>query len=320
MTDTPSHQVVALSTMACASLADPNDWLRLLEALGNPALELDFHVGSAPLDAIMCEVKAGNLKIVSVHNCNPKYVGTPQRYNTGLANLNPDARAVAIEDFTFSLELAAQCEVGFCVGPLGRITPPITEENKLRRLYKEGRDSDEFQQVKEQVMMARGQRVRPHIDALNYSLDVIAPICERLGVKFIPENRYEYGKLGLPDEIRELQGKYPNAIGYCHDFGHAMSVHCLGLWPDEDPLKPSLPVDIWHVNDFNMATLDDHLPFGLGDLPFQRVKDAVTSGGSVAVIEIRSHHKTGDIKSALDQVGAWLNGVRLDADVKSKIH
>jgi sugar phosphate isomerase/epimerase len=314
MTFKANTPAVALSTMVCATISDSKDWLTYFEELGNPALELDFHIGDQQLLAILGEVERGNISVASVHNCNPKFVGTPQRYNTGLADLDPAARAVAIEDFKFSLELAARCAVGFCVGPLGRIEPVIREENRLRTLYRHARDSDEYRQLQRFVISARAERVEPHLDALRDSLDRLAPICERLGVKFVPENRYEYGKLGLPEEIRALQAQYPSTLGYCHDFGHAMSVDCLGLWPDEDPLRPSLPVDIWHVNDFEVETLIDHLPLGQGDLEIDRVKEAVKSGGSVAVIEIRPHHEKSYILEALDTVRSWLqqDGSRRD--------
>lgn len=302
------HRVatLALSTMACARMKDPSECIEFLQSLGAPPLELDFHLSSDLLSAILHEVDAGQLSVATVHNCNPKFVGTKQRYNTGLADLDPIVRNTAINDFKYSLDLAARCGVQFCVGPLGRIEPAIEEENRLRSLYRSGQRSSEFEQAREKVIEARAARVAPHMDAIRKSLEQLAPYCQELGVQFVPENRYEYGKLGLPDEIRQLQSEFPGVIGYCHDFGHAMSVDSLGLWPDDDPLLPSLPVDIWHINDFEVATLIDHLPLGRGDLPIADVEQAVLSSGSVAVVEIRPHHSKEEIQAALDEVGAWL--------------
>jgi sugar phosphate isomerase/epimerase len=297
---------VALSTMSCSRAKDPRECLKLLEELGNPDLELDFNLGAPALDAILKEVRAGNMGVTSVHNCNPKFVGTVQRYNTGLADLDDTSRKTAIEDFRFSLELAAECGVGYCVGPLGRIEPAIDEEKSLRGLYRDHKDSDEFRNLRQSLIEARAQRVGPHMDAVARTLDELAPICERLGVKFVPENRYEFGKLGLPEEIAYFQRRYPATVGYCHDFGHAMAVGCLGLWPEKDPLKPELPVDIWHINDFDPATLVDHLPLGKGELSMAAVRDSVCSDGAVAVIEVRAKHPPADVRAALDIVAGWL--------------
>lgn len=297
---------VALSTMTCSKVPDPKDCLQLLEGLGNPALELDFNLGAPALEAILKEVRAGNMRVTSVHNCNPKFFGTQQRYNTGLADLDETSRKTAVEDFRFSLELAAECGVRYCVGPLGRIEPAINEEKSLRTLYRAGKESEEFRNLRQSLIEARAQRVGPHMEAAARSLDELAPICERLGVKFVPENRYEFGKLGLPEEIAHFQRQHPETVGYCHDFGHAMAVGCLGLWPEKDPLKPELPVDIWHVNDFNTETLVDHLPLGKGDLSLAAVKRSVCSAGAVAVIEVRANHPVADIRAALDTVAGWL--------------
>jgi sugar phosphate isomerase/epimerase len=297
---------VALSTMACAKTQDPNMCLRLLEELGNPPLELDFHLGAPALAAILREAEASNLEVASVHNCNPKFVGTQQRYNTGLADLDEGSRKTAVDDFRFSLELAARCGVAYCVGPLGRIQPAITEEKSLRSLYRNSRDSENYHALRRTLIEERFKRIAPHLDAVTRSLDDLAPICERLGVKFVPENRYEYGKVGLPEEIAHFQRQYPDAVGYCHDFGHAMALGCLGLWPDPDPLSPTLPVDIWHINDFETDTLVDHLPLGKGDLCLDAVRDSVCSGGAVAVVEIRATHPAADVKEALELTGSWL--------------
>lgn len=297
---------LALSTMACARLKEASECIEFLHELGSPALELDFHLSSVQLDAILREVDAGRLSVATVHNCNPKFVGTKQRYNTGLADIDPAVRKAAVDDFIYSLNLAARCGVGFCVGPLGRIEPGIEEENRLRSLYRAGQRSTEFEKVRNEVIEARAERVGPHMDAIRRSLEQLAPICQALGVQFVPENRYEYGKLGLPEEIKQLQAEFPGTLGYCHDFGHAMSVDSLGLWPDDDPILPSLPVDIWHINDFEVSTLIDHLPLGRGDLQIDNVRRAVLSGGSVAVVEIRPHHSKEEIRGALDEVGSWL--------------
>ncbi|WP_144106624.1 hypothetical protein [Paraburkholderia sp. BCC1886] len=55
-----------------------------------------------------------------------------------------------------------------------------------------------------------------------------------------------------------------------------------------------------------MATLIDHLPLGRGDLSIENVQQAVLSGGSVAVVEIRPHQSKEEIQAALDEVSAWL--------------
>jgi sugar phosphate isomerase/epimerase len=302
----PQQTRVALSTMTCSKTPDPRDCLELLEELGNPDLELDFNLGAPALKAILTEFHAGNMRVTSVHNCNPKFFGTQQRYNTGLADLDETSRKTAIEDFRFSLELAAECGVSYCVGPMGRIEPAMNEEKSLRTLYRDGRDTEEFRNLRQNLINARAQRVAPHMNAMARSLDELAPICERLGVKFVPENRYEFGKLGLPEEIAHFQRKHPETVGYCHDFGHAMAVGCLGLWPEPDPLKPELPVDIWHINDFNTETLVDHLPLGKGDLSLAAVQKSVCSDGAVAVIEVRANHPPADVKAALNTVASWL--------------
>lgn len=300
-------QQPALSTMTLANAADGADLLRRHGRLGNQPLEVDFHMNESQLAAIRYEHKHGAIEVASVHNCVPRLVGTTQRYNTGLANLDETERRQGVKDARYSLDLAAEFGVDKLVMPLGRIEPALEGEERLRRLYTRGQAlTPEFEQIRTDLLQERAARIGPHLDAAKRSLDNLAPVAEALGVKICFENRYEFGKLPLPQDLDELRGIYGNIVGSCHDFGHAANLYFLGL-SEHDPFCPSSPVDVWHVTDINQATLEDHFPLGHGHLDLKAMARTVrTAPQALTVVEVRYWHALEAVLETISLVRHWL--------------
>jgi sugar phosphate isomerase/epimerase len=281
--------------------------LQTLEVLGNPPIELDFHVRREPFEAIRQEVERGNLRIASVHNFNPKYVEEGRRYNTGLADLDETSRAQSIKDCLYSLNIAAEFGVRQLVMPLGRILPEIRDELTLRAWYADGyHHHPEFNDLMERVLEERASRVIPHLDAARRSLDVLAPRFLERGVTLCIENRFEFGKLPLLSELKSFMQEYPDVLGYCHDFGHAQVLHLLGLWPAAHVYLPCLPVAIWHICDVDLRILEDHLPLGEGSMNLKAMARSIRSQGEIGVVELRSQHPTASVKKSMGIVFSWL--------------
>lgn len=253
---------------------DGKEMVREIIGLGFTNLELSFNLTSYMVDDIATLEALGQVKITSLHNFCPipdaveRELALPDFYS--LASLNKEERSLAIKFAKRTIDTARKLSAQAVVLHTGR----IEIEDKTRALMdvfaSQGKDSDEFNRLKENMKQEREEKIAPYFASAIESLDDISLHAKNLGIKLGIENRYYYREIPSFEEVGIILDKFKDRnIFYWHDVGHAQVWENLGFPSNTDYLKRySDKLLGMHLHDVKKT--EDHLAPLLGDIDFKK--------------------------------------------------
>jgi sugar phosphate isomerase/epimerase len=247
-----------------------NDFFLAAGKLGFAKVELNHQMNSEMLS----EVDLGKYSISSVHEPCPADVSmeTLKARDWLISSIDEECRQKGVTAVKRSIELAGKLSVRTLVVHSGHVSPDLTLEKKLRKLFNAGQtESSEYQELKSQMMEKRHSLAGPALQAVEKSIKELLEFAARFDVRLGLENRYHYYDLPSQDEMAVLLAlAEPDQVGFIYDVGHATAMDRLGFYPSEMWLKRfSKRIYGTHLHD--VIGLMDHNAPGLGDVDFRMV-------------------------------------------------
>jgi sugar phosphate isomerase/epimerase len=261
----------SLSTMwAFDNYPDLNDFFKLSARLGFQKIELNHQINSAMLS----QVKLDHYQFSSIHEPCPADISTKELVNRDwlISSVDEDSRKLGIDAVKKSIDLAHELGAPIVVIHCGTIPSDIDYEKKLRTLFKVGKiGSEEYLQIKSQLIDHRRKLIDPRLQAVKKSLHELLEYANRINVRLGLENRYHYMDIPSIDEMNELLSLANSSqLGFIYDVGHAQALDRLGFYSHEDWLKRySSRMFGAHLHD--VIGLTDHYAPGLGEIDFSKI-------------------------------------------------
>lgn len=263
---------VALSTMWGIDQEIPfEETFQAAQSIGIARFELNHKVTVGALE----QYDRDRHYVSTVHDpCGASITYDDQKLQDQLiSSLDEEKRKQGVEIACKTIDLA--CELGSKSVVLhpGSIVCDRSKDNKLRKLYDQGKkETPEFNQIRAEMIEQRKQLVSPHMHQVMKSLSEIMEYnanCK--GVDLALENRYRFFDLPLPDEMEEMLAlDAGNAYGFQYDIGHAVALDELGLVKHKEWLERFGGRIIGvHIHDVHGIT--DHLVPGQGSVDYSKI-------------------------------------------------
>ncbi len=246
---------------------DVRSLAQVAAALGFPAIELSHTTTSAHVDSL----RPGEIAITSIHYPAPTEPSPYRRPADALLS-SPDeaARRWAVAQGERSLQFAAEMGAQAVCIHLGAVEMPTHLEWALEQRFLSGQaGSPTFLRLRDQIIAERAQRQTLHLDAARRSLDELAALAARLGVRIGIESRRFYREIPNWDELAILLRDHdPQTVGFWYDMGHVQVLANLGFHEHQAWLD-AFADRIIGVHLHDVVGLRDHLLPGLGELDFR---------------------------------------------------
>lgn len=275
-------------------------------ALGFEWIEVSHGTKISQLPGLLDAVKAGEIKVSSLHNFCPAPVevmmDAPDAFE--FTSPKPAERQRAINLTRKTLEMATRFGTDRVVVHLGSV-PMKSITLQLEELAVQGDlYSKEFTERKLRLVTMREEASKKHLDRVRAALDELIPECEKLGVRLGIETRSHYEQIPNQREMSLLLQEYHDCpwIGSWHDFGHVQRQANLALLDHEIYLREISPRLLGcHVHDVEWPAKDHRTPFSSGGVALAQLLPWV--GREVPLIwEIAPSQKRESIAAALE---AW---------------
>ncbi len=279
-------------------------------ALGFEWIEVSHGTKISQLPGLLDAVKAGEIKVSSLHNFCPAPVevmmDAPDAFE--FTSPKPAERQRAINLTRKTLEMATRFGTDRVVVHLGSV-PMKSITLQLEELAVQGDlYSKEFTERKLRLVTMREEASKKHLDRVRAALDELIPECEKLGVRLGIETRSHYEQIPNQREMSLLLQEYHDCpwIGSWHDFGHVQRQANLALLDHEIYLREISPRLLGcHVHDVEWPAKDHRTPFSSGGVALAQLLPWV--GREVPLIwEIAPSQKRESIAAALE---AWQRNV-----------
>jgi sugar phosphate isomerase/epimerase len=252
--------------------------LREIRDLGFEYAELSHGIRISLLPGILDAVKAGEIKISTLHNFCPLPVGvdkpSPNLYE--FSSERARDRELALK-YTFkTFEFAARVGAQLVVLHLGSMDLK-DYGGKLEELLERGeKNSPKYAKLLAEAAAKRDAKKKYAVANLYDSLRKIIPEAERLGLKLGCENREGVHEIPLePDFENFLRDFDSPAMCYWHDCGHAQIKENLGFIQHANFLQTmSSRLAGFHVHDV-VFPAGDHFPPGAGMIDYIALKPFV---------------------------------------------
>ena len=277
-----------------------------VRALGFEWIEVSHGTKISQLPGLLDAVKAGEIKVSSLHNFCPAPVevmmDAPDAFE--FTSPKPAERQRAINLTRKTLEMATRFGTDRVVVHLGSV-PMKSITLQLEELAAQGDlYSKEFTERKLRLVTMREEASKKHLDRVRAALDELIPECEKLGVRLGIETRSHYEQIPNQREMSLLLQEYHDCpwIGSWHDFGHVQRQANLALLDHEIYLREISPRLLGcHVHDVQWPAKDHRTPFSSGGVALAQLLPWV--GREVPLIwEIAPSQKRESIAAALE---AW---------------
>ena len=279
-------------------------------ALGFEWIEVSHGTKISQLPGLLDAVKAGEIKVSSLHNFCPAPVevmmDAPDAFE--FTSPKPAERQRAVNLTRKTLEMATRFGTDRVVVHLGSV-PMKSITLQLEELAVQGDlYSKEFTERKLRLVTMREEASKKHLDRVRAALDELIPECEKLGVRLGIETRSHYEQIPNQREMSLLLQEYYDCpwIGSWHDFGHVQRQANLALLDHEIYLREISPRLLGcHVHDVEWPAKDHRTPFSSGGVALAQLLPWV--GREVPLIwEIAPSQKRESIAAALE---AWQRNV-----------
>jgi sugar phosphate isomerase/epimerase len=257
---------------------DGRAMLREIRDLGFEYAELSHGVSLGLVPGILDAVKAGEIKISSLHNFCPLPVGvtgaSPNLYEFSAAGERD--RQLAVKHTLNTLDFAQRVGAPIVVLHLGSMDLK-DYTGKLKELLARGaKDSSKFQKTVAEANAARAAKKKFFYDRSRATLRQLLVEAKYRGLKFGLEIREAVEELPVESDFPALLAEFPAPdVYYWHDVGHAQIKQELGFINHVQHLA-SLAGRLagFHIHDVKFPARD-HFPPGGGDIDFASLKPFV---------------------------------------------
>ena len=251
--------------------------LREIRELGFEYAELSHGIRISLMPGILDAVKAGEIKISTLHNFCPLPVGVdkpaPNLYEFS-SDRDRDrqlALKLTLNTFDFAVKTGAQLVVlHFGSMDLKDYT------GKLKELLERGkRGTPEFQKVTAEAQAAREAKKKNYYDRSRDMLRELIGEAKFRGLKLGIEIREAVEELPIESDFAALLKEFPAPVFYWHDVGHAQIKQDLGFIDHAKFLAERADrLAGFHLHDVKFPARD-HFPPGGGDIDFAALKPFV---------------------------------------------
>jgi sugar phosphate isomerase/epimerase len=256
---------------------DGRAMLREIRDLGFEYAELSHGIRISLMPGILDAVKAGEIKISTLHNFCPLPVGIDKpapnlyEFSSDRERDRQLALKLTLNTFDFAVKTGAQLVVlHFGSMELKDYT------GKLKELLERGkRGTPEFQKVTAEAQAAREAKKKNYYDRSRDMLRELIGEAKHRGLKLGIEIREAVEELPIESDFAALLKEFPAPVFYWHDVGHAQIKHDLGFIDHAKFLAERADrLAGFHIHDVKFPARD-HFPPGGGDIDFAALKPFV---------------------------------------------
>ena len=256
---------------------DGRAMLREIRDLGFEYAELSHGIRISLMPGILDAVKAGELKISTLHNFCPLPVGvtgpSPNLYE--FSSDRERDRQLALKHTLTTLDFAVRVGAPLVVLHFGSMNLK-DYTGKLKELLERGKKgTPEFQKVVAEAAAAREAKKKGFYDRSRDMLSELIGQAKFRGLKLGIEIREAVEELPLEADFKTLLTEFPAPVYYWHDTGHAQVKQELGFINHTEHLA-SLADRLagFHIHDVKFPARD-HFPPGGGEIDFAALKPFV---------------------------------------------
>lgn len=257
---------------------DGRAMLREIRDLGFEYAELSHGIRISLMPGILDAVKAGEIKISTLHNFCPLPIGVngpaPNLYEFS-AERDRD-RELAIKHTLKTLEFAQRVGAPLVVLHFGSMDLK-DYTGKLKELLERGhKGSPKFQKLVAEASAARETKKKHFFDRSRETLRQLVAEAKSRGLKFGIEIREAVEELPVESDFKSLLEEFPAPhVYYWHDVGHAQIKQDLGFIHHAQHLAAHADrLAGFHLHDVKFPA-QDHCPPGDGDIDFAALKPYV---------------------------------------------
>ncbi len=257
---------------------DGRAMLREIRDLGFEYAELSHGIRLSLVPGIFDAVKAGEIKISSLHNFCPLPVGVngaaPNLYE--FSSERDRERESAIKHTLRTFDFAARVGAPLVVLHFGRMELK-DYSGKLKALLEKGkRGTPEFQKLTKEAEAARQSKKKRFYENSCAVLQQLAAAAEKTGLKLGIEIREAVEELPVESDFQMLLLEFPApTVYYWHDTGHAQIKQELGFIDHAQFLAAHAErLAGFHLHDV-VFPAHDHFPPGAGSIDFAALKPYV---------------------------------------------
>jgi sugar phosphate isomerase/epimerase len=257
---------------------DGRAMLREIRDLGFAYAELSHGIRLSLVPGILDAVKAGEMKISTLHNFCPLPVGingpSPNLYE--FSSDRDRDRQLAFKHTLNTLEFAGRVGAPLVVLHFGSMDLK-DYTGKLKELLERGkRGTLEFRKLTAEANVARAAKKQRFYDHAREVLRELVLEAQKRSLKFGLEIREAVEELPVESDFQSLLEEFPGpTVNYWHDTGHAQIKQDLGFIEHVQFLgERASRLAGFHIHDVKFPARD-HCPPGGGDIDFAALKPFV---------------------------------------------
>jgi sugar phosphate isomerase/epimerase len=257
---------------------DGREMLREIRALGFEYAELSHGIRLSLVPGILDAIKAGEMKISSLHNFCPLPVGitgaAPNLYE--FSSDRDRDRQLALKHTMTTLDFAVRVGAPLIVLHFGSMDLK-DYTGKLKELLERGKGgTPEFRKLTAEANAARESKKKRFYEHSRATLRELYGEAKSRGVKFGIEIREAVEELPVDSDFKSLLEEFPGpTVNYWHDCGHAQIKQDLGFIEHAQFLSERAErLAGFHIHDVKFPARD-HFPPGAGDINFAALKPYV---------------------------------------------
>jgi sugar phosphate isomerase/epimerase len=257
---------------------DGRAMLREIKELGFDYAELSHGIRMSLMPGILDAVKAGEIKISTLHNFCPLPVGvngpSPNLYE--FSSDRDRDRQLAFKHTLNTLEFAVRVGAPLVVLHFGSMDLK-DYSGKLKELLERGKKgTPEMRKLAAEANAAREAKKKRFYDHSREMLRHLVDEAEKRGLKFGIEIREAVEELPIESDFESLLKEFPApTVYYWHDVGHAQIKTDLGFINHAQFLGERADrLAGFHIHDVKFPARD-HFPPGGGDIDFAALKPFV---------------------------------------------
>jgi sugar phosphate isomerase/epimerase len=268
------------------------------KGLGFTHIEINASVSAEMLAQLLNTA----VPISSIHSPCPAVLsssGIPVD-SLSLSSLNESERTEAVSFARQTIDLAVNVRAKAIILHMGEVRIDLNLQDQLCKLYaKSPGQTDEYSQVKEELIYQRVSQVPPHFDAARKSIQELGKYSRQKGIMLGLETRFRLHEIPNMAEMAELLNEVQESlVGYWHDVGHAEVQQRLGFCSHGEWLSRFKHRMIGiHLHD--VLGISDHYAPGKGDINWEILAKYLPPG-IVKVCEIgewnNEEHMQGVVK------------------------